>query len=137
MAKTSTYLNFAGKTEEAFLFYKNVFGGEFINGGIRRFGDMAPNERDLVQHIELEITGGHILMGSDLPESMGFKVVQSNNVHINLELDTSEEADNLFLALAVNGTVTQSMQDMFWGAYYGSITDQFGINWMINVNTQP
>lgn len=135
MARTSTYLNFAGKTEAAFNFYKTVFGGEFGNDGITRFGDMAPNERDQVLHVELAITGGHILMGSDAPESMGFNVVQGNNVHLNLEPDTKEEADQLFSALSVNGSMTQPMQDMFWGAYYGSLTDQFGIHWMINVNT--
>lgn len=132
MARTSTYLNFSGKTEEAFNFYKSVFGGEFGNDGIARFGEMAPNDADMVLHIELEITGGHVLMGSDAPESMGFKVIQGNNIHLNLEPDTRDEADRLFNALSLNGNITQPMQDMFWGAYYGSITDQFGITWMIN-----
>ena len=141
MPSVSTYLNFKNQTEEAFNFYKTVFGGEFI-GGIHRFSDIPPSEgqppipeadKHLVMHVELAILGGHKLMGTDAPESMGFNIVSGNNVYINLEPDTKTEADRLFKAFSTNGTIQMPMQDMFWGAYYGCCTDRFGIQWMINV----
>ena len=101
MAKVSTYLNFPGTTEAAFLFYQTVFGGAFI-GGIRRFGDMpadptqpplADADKNLVLHVALPTLGEHVLMGTDAPESMGFTVVQGNNAYINLEPDTRAETD--------------------------------------------
>lgn len=142
MASVSTYLNFARNTEEAFQFYQSVFGGEFI-GGISRFGDIPPQEgmpplaeedRNLVMHIALTITGGHQLMGTDAPESFGFQVNKGNNVHINLQPDTRKETERLFNALSAGGKITMELQDMFWGDYYGSFTDQFGIQWMVNCN---
>ena len=141
MARVSTYLNFARNTEEAFNFYRSVFGGEFTAGRIARFGDvpasdgmppLAENDKNLVMHIELPITGGHVLMGTDAPESMGFKMHFGNNVHINLEPDTRTETKRLFDALAVGGKITMELQDMFWGAYFGSCTDKFGVQWMVN-----
>ncbi len=141
MARVSTYLNFPHHTEEAFNFYKSVFGGEFGGSGIARFGDipategmppLAEAEKNLVMHIELPILGGYLLMGTDAPESMGFSVNFGNNVHLNLEPDTRAETKRLFDALASGGTITQDLQDMFWGAYYGSCTDQFGVQWMFN-----
>jgi len=140
MARVSTYLNFADNTEQAFQFYRTVFGGEFI-GGIRRFEQIPPQEgappmgeelKNLVMHVELPILGGHVLMGSDAPPAMGFNVQFGNNVHINLEPDTREESKRLFDALSAGGTVSMPIQDMFWGAYFGSLTDQFGIHWTIN-----
>jgi len=142
MARVSTYLNFPRNTEEAFNFYRSVFGGEFT-GGIHRFGDIPPMEgmpcmadgdKNLVMHIELPVTGGHVLMGTDAPESMGFTVSMGNSMHINLEPDTREEADRLFTALSAGGKITMPMQDMFWGAYFGSFADKFGVNWMVNCN---
>ena len=144
MARVSTYLNFARNTEEVFNYYKSIFGGEFT-GGIARFGDIPasdgmppiPDEdKNLVMHIELPILGGHVLMGTDAPESMGFKVNPGNNVHINLEPDTREETKRLFGALSQGGTVTMELQDMFWGAYYGSCTDKYGVQWMVNCNAK-
>lgn len=141
MAGVSTYLNFTRNTEEAFNFYQSIFGGEFNRGGIARFKDIPPAEgnppipeedRNLVMHIELPILGGHLLMGTDAPESMGFKVNFGNNVYINLEPDSREETKKLFEALSKGGTVTMQLQDMFWGAYYGSCTDKFGVQWMFN-----
>ncbi|MEY4926538.1 MAG: hypothetical protein RI894_974 [Bacteroidota bacterium] len=141
MARTSTYLNFPRCTEEAFTFYKSVFGGEFGNDGIARFGDIPPSDdmppmpesdKNLVMHVEMQITGGHWLMGTDAPESMGFNVVAGNNVHLNLEPDTRKEAAQLFEGLAEGGTVTMPLQDMFWGALYGGCTDKFGIQWSVN-----
>ena len=140
MARVSTYLNFADKTEEAFGFYRSVFGGEFT-GGIHRFGEVPPEEgapgltesdKNLVMHIELPIIGGHVLMGTDAPASMGFHVTPGNAVHLNLEPDTRLEAKRLFDALSAGGMIDMPLQDMFWGAYYGSLTDKFGICWMVN-----
>ena len=137
MARTSTYLNFPRNTEEAFNFYKTVFGTEFSGEGVARMGDfpnpqLAEEDKNLIMHIELPITGGHVLMGTDAPESMGFTVTMGNNIQIMLEPDTREETKRLFEALASGGQVTQELQDMFWGAYYGSCTDKFGIQWMFN-----
>ena len=140
MAKVSTYLNFLRNTEEAFDFYKSVFGGEFV-GGISRFGDIPPTkdmpplpeaDKRLVMHVALLILGGHLLMGTDAPESMGFKLTFGNNVYINLEPDTREETNRLFKALCDGGNVETQLQDMFWGDYYGSLTDKFGVRWMFN-----
>lgn len=140
MARVSTYLNFARNTEEAFEFYRKVFGGEF-NGPIHRFAEApaAPGQpplpeadRNLVMHVELPILGGHVLMGTDAPESMGFALTPGNNVHINLEPDTRAETERLFNALASGGKVEMPLQDMFWGAYFGSLTDRFGVKWMLN-----
>ena len=141
MARVSTYLNFPRNTEEAFNFYKTVFGGEFGGNGIARFGDipamegmppMAEADKNLVMHIELNITGGHVLMATDAPETMGFTVNFGNNVHINLEPDTRGETKKLFDALSAGGKITMDLQDMFWGAYFGSCTDKFGVQWMFN-----
>jgi PhnB protein len=141
MAKVSTYLNFPGNTREVFEFYKSVFGSEFTGGGIMQFRDIpasveAPpvpeEDKNLVMHVELPILGGHVLMGTDAPESMGFRVTPGNNTYIQLEPDTKEEATRLFTALSEGGKVTMELQDTFWGAYYGSCTDRFGIQWMVN-----
>jgi len=144
MASTSTYINFTRNTEEAFNFYKTVFGTDFI-GPIARFGDIPPQEgmppmteadKSLVMHIELPIVGGHKLMGTDAPESMGFKVNFGNNVHINLQPDTREETKRLFEKLSTNGTVTMELQDMFWGDYFGSCTVKYGVQWMVNCSAK-
>ena len=139
MATVSTYLNFPRNTEEVFSFYKSVFGGEFI--GIMRFKDIPQNEnmpplaeadKNLVMHIALPILGGHILMGTDAPESMGFTVNKGNNIYICLQPDTRVETERLFKALSEGGKVEMDLQDMFWGDYYGSCSDKFGVNWMFN-----
>jgi PhnB protein len=140
MARVSTYLNFARNTEEAFNFYKQVFGTEF-EGEIGRMGDVPPSpdqpplaesDKNLVMHIALPILGGHMLMGTDAPESMGFTVNFGNNIYINLEPDTRAETDKLFKALAEGGKVEMEMQEMFWGDYFGSLSDKYGVRWMFN-----
>ena len=140
MPRVSTYLNFARNTEEAFTFYKSVFGGEFT-GGIHRFSTvpqqegmptMKEDDKSLVMHVELPILGGHVLMGTDAPESMGFTVTFGNNVYINLEPDTRAETDALFTKLSEGGKAEMPPQEMFWGAYFGSCTDKFGVRWMFN-----
>ncbi len=141
MARTSTYLNFHRNTEEVFNFYKSVFGGEFGNGGIARFSDipvadsmppLSAEDKNLVMHVELPILGGHVLMGTDAPETMGFIINMGNNIYINLEPDTRKETLKLFNALSSGGLITMELQDMFWGAYFGSCTDKFGVQWMFN-----
>ena len=140
MSRVSTYLLFPRNTEEAFAFYKSVFKTEYI-GPIARFGDIPPSpdcppaaeaDKSLIMHIALPTLGDHVLMGTDSPESMSFKYTPGNNVHINLEPDTREEADRLFTALSAGGKVEMPIQDMFWGAYFGSFADKFGIHWMVN-----
>ena len=140
MARVSTYLNFSRNTEEAFNFYKSVFGGDFT-GGVARLGDVPPSaggpslseeDKKLIMHIELPLLGDHVLMGTDAPESMGFNVNFGNNIHINLEPDTKAETKKLFGALSAGGKITMELQDMFWGAYFGSCTDKYGVQWMFN-----
>lgn len=140
-SRVTTYLNFPGNTEEAFNFYKDVFGGQFTGNGLTRFGDinmpagtppLSEADKKLIIHAELTILGGHVLMATDAPESMGFTVVQGNNMHINLEPASKELTQELFERLTEGGTVTMPLSDMFWGAYFGSLKDRFGINWMFN-----
>lgn len=140
MARVSTYLNFPRTTEEAFLFYKTVFGTEF-SMPIARFGDtpscegqppLAEADKTLVMHVELPILAGHVLMGTDASESMGFTVKPGNNIYINLEPDTRVETDRLFSALTNGGKIEMPLQEMFWGGYFGSIVDKFGVQWMFN-----
>jgi PhnB protein len=136
MPAINPYLNFNGNTEDAFNFYKSVFGGEFTMVG--RFKDMPEEYRgpesewNKIMHISLPIKGGSVLMGSDSPEHMG-KVVFGNSVHLSLNPDTKEEADKLFNGLSAGGNVIMPMADAFWGAYFGMFIDKFGISWMINV----
>ena len=144
MASVSTYLNFANTTEEAFTFHKSVFGGEFA-GPIARFGDIPPQEgsppiadadKDVVMHVALPIFGGHLLMGTDAPASMGFTVQPGNNVYISLSPDTRAEADGLFAALSAGGKVEMPLAEMFWGDYFASFTDRFEVQWMINCTSK-
>ncbi|HEY3404867.1 MAG TPA: SRPBCC domain-containing protein [Ohtaekwangia sp.] len=138
--RVSSYVNFPGNTEEAFTFYKSVFRTDYVNG-IHRFDELPadPNMppvdekvKKMVLHVELPLIGGHILMGTDAPKEMGFTVTRGNNMYINVEPDTKAEADRLFHDLSAGGKVEMAIQDMPWGAYFGSFTDKFGINWMIN-----
>lgn len=140
MSTVSVYLNFPGTTEEAFNFYKKVFNSEFKDP-IMRIGDVPPqegvppvpeNEKNLVMHVSLPIFNNFLLMGTDTLDSMGMKVTMGNNMHINLLLDTREETDRLFVELSEGGKVTMKLQEMFWGDYYGSCTDKFGVQWMVN-----
>ncbi len=144
-ARVCTYLNFAGNTEEAFLFYKSVFRTEFVGKGIQRFGDIpavpgnppvADAVKNMILHVELPITAHHILMATDAPKEMGFNLTQGNNMHISIEPDTREEAKRIFDELSAGGVVSMPLEDMFFGAYFGSFTDKFGINWMINYQNQ-
>jgi uncharacterized glyoxalase superfamily protein PhnB/uncharacterized protein YndB with AHSA1/START domain len=141
MARTTTYLNFPGNTEEAFNYYKSVFGTSFTGNGIQRLGDIPPEAgqpplseelKKMVLHVELPITGGHVLMATDAPKEMGFTLTTGNNMHICVEPETRAETKKLFDSLSNGGNITMPLADMFWGAYFGSLTDKFGINWMVN-----
>jgi len=141
MAAVSTYLNFERETEAAFAFYKSVFDTEYTHEGIMRFGDIpssdgvqpvAEEDKNLIMHVELPILDGHLLMGSDAPGSMGFRVTKGNSVYIMLQPDTRVETVKLFNALSEGGQIEQPLSDMFWGGFYGSLRDKFGIQWMFN-----
>jgi PhnB protein len=140
MARVSTYLNFMGNTEEAFDFYRSVFGTEFL-APIARMGDMPgdPNmpplseeEKKMVMHVELPILGGHVLMATDMLASMGHELRYGNNVTINLELEDRQETERLFGELSKDGGDLFGLQDMPWGAYWGTCADRFGVRWMFN-----
>lgn len=139
VAHVSTYINTMGQTEEAFEFYRSVFGGEFTD--LQRFSDMdmgpqsdslSDEERNCILHIELPILGGHVLEGTDMIASLGHHAVVGNNFSINLHPDSREEADRLYAGLSVGSAFAPGMADMPWGAYWGSFEDRFGIRWMIN-----
>jgi PhnB protein len=143
VAHVSTYLMFERETEAAFNFYKSVFGTEFDN--IMRHRDVplpegapGPSEEDgnLIINVALPILGGHILMGTDSPESMGFKFNPGNSFHICLHPDTRPESDTLFAALSAGGTIENPLQEMFWGDYWGSLVDKFGIQWMVDCSSK-
>jgi PhnB protein len=145
-ARVCTYLNFDGNTEEAFQFYRSVFRTEFGGKGIQRFGDI-PAETDhppvadaikkMILHIELPITGNHVLMATDAPKEMGFTLTQGNNMHISIEPESREEAKRIFDELSAGGVIEMPLKDMFFGSYFGSFTDRFGINWFVNYQTKP
>jgi PhnB protein len=136
MASVNPYLNFAGNTEAAFLFYKSVFGGEFAM--LQRFsetpqaGNVPAHEQDKIMHIALRISPNTVLMATDALESMGHKVDFGNNISLAITADNPEEADRLFNGLSAGGKVDLPMTVMFWGAYFGMLTDAFGVKWMID-----
>lgn len=130
MIKLNPYINFPGNTEEAFNFYKSVFGGEFAT--IMRFGDMDEDSTvpEQVMHIALPI-GYDMLMGTDVPKEMG-EVEFGNNFILSLSPESKEQADELFAKLSAGGEVEREMGIEVWGDYFGSIKDKFGMRWMIN-----
>lgn len=140
MALINPYLNFPGNTEEAFNFYKSVFGGEFLS--LQRFqdtphaGDVPQGGKTKIMHISLPIGKGNLLMGTDALESFGQKLTFGNNMYIAIQPDSREEAERLFNGLSAGGDVEMPLQDVFWGAYFGSFRDKFGIHWMINYDNQ-
>lgn len=136
MASLHPYLNFPGTAEEAFNFYKSVFGGEF--SGLQRFKDtpeadrLPAAERGKIMHISLPIGKGVILMATDALESMGQTLKPGNNFYLSLATDSEEEANKLFTALSEGGKVSMPLEKAFWGDYFGMLTDKFGIQWMVN-----
>lgn len=138
MATISPYLTFNGNCEEAFNFYKSVFGGEFPYIG--RFKDMPPmggkevpaSEGNKIMHVSLPISKETVLMGSDSSEAFGQATVMGNNFSISINADSRDEADKLFTGLSTGGKVTMPMNKTFWGSYFGMLTDRFGIQWMVS-----
>jgi PhnB protein len=139
MSRVSTYLNFMGDCEEAFEFYRRIFGTEYLVAAVRMSDipqapgspDLPEIEQNRVAHIELPILAGHVLMGTDMLESMGHELRIGNNVTINLEPDTKSETDRLYAALSEAGTDGTGLNEMPW-AYWGTVLDRFGIRWMFN-----
>jgi PhnB protein len=137
MAQISPYIHFNGNAEEAFTFYKSVFGGEFAM--ITRFKDMSipespisENEANKIMHIALPIGKCSVLMGSDTPEFMGKHNENENRSKISISADSKEEADKLFNGLSAGGKVEMPISDSPWGSYFGMFRDKYGIEWMID-----
>ncbi len=141
MTKVNAYMTFNGDCEEAFSFYKSVFGGEFLYIG--RYKDVPPTDRqtfrlendEKIMHVSLPISKETILMGCDSTEAYGQGTIFRNNISLSINLDNKEEADRLFNELSVGGQIKMSMSQTFWGAYFGMFTDRFGINWLINCDS--
>jgi PhnB protein len=137
MARIDPHINFNGNAEEAFNFYKSVFGGEFTQ--IMRFKDLPPNpeftipesEANKIMHISLSI-GKNFLMANDVPEHMGRTNENENRSKIVITPESREEADKLFNGLSAGGKVEMPMSDSPWGSYFGMFRDKYGIEWMIN-----
>lgn len=141
MPTINIYLNFNGNCQEAFDFYKSVFGGEYSY--LSTFGDIPPGEdyavpeadKKRIMHVALPISKETMLMGSDTISSYG-DAVFGNNCSVSISTDSREQADRFFQALSKGGTITQPMAEMFWGDYFGMFTDRFGINWMVGFEMQ-
>ncbi|MCU1491122.1 MAG: hypothetical protein JWM85_2527 [Acidimicrobiaceae bacterium] len=140
MPRVSTYLNFMGNAEEAFTFYKLVFGTEFLTPVMKMRDMPAPPgvpelsdaEKNMVMHVELPILAGHVIMATDMLESMGHERRIGNNVTINLELEDRGETERLFGLLSEGGSDLFGLADMPWGAYWGTCADRYGVRWMFN-----
>ncbi len=136
MPRFYSYLNFNGTTEEAFNFYKSVFGGEFSE--VHRFSEtpdaqnLSEDIRNKLMHISLPLPGGSILMATDALEAMGQHLVVGNNVSISIDADSLAQAQEYFGKLSVGGKIEMPFEKAFWGAFFGSLVDRFGIQWMIN-----
>ncbi|HEX8366926.1 MAG TPA: VOC family protein [Pyrinomonadaceae bacterium] len=141
MATINPYLNFNGNTEEAFNFYKSVFGGEFAT--LMRFKDISEsggcdgakvseNDLEKIMHIALPIGNGNVLMATDALESMGQKLLEGNNYSISVSAESKDEADKLFTGLSEGGKAEMPLADAFWGAYFGMTQDKFGVRWMVS-----
>lgn len=136
MALINPHINFNGNAEDAFNFYKSVFGGEFLK--IVRFKDIASaefpvaeNEANKIMHIALPI-GKNILMANDVPESMGRTNENENRSKISISAESKEEADKLFSGLSAGGQIEMPISDSPWGAYFGMFRDKYGIEWMVD-----
>ncbi|MFM9984413.1 MAG: VOC family protein [Flavobacteriales bacterium] len=137
MALINPHINFNGNAEEAFNFYKSVFGGEFAN--IVRFKDLASEEfqvsekeENKIMHIALPIGKSNVLMANDVPEFMGTVNERENRSKISISAESKEEADNLFNGLSVGGEIEMPMADSPWGSYFGMFRDKYGIEWMVD-----
>lgn len=142
MATFNPYLHFTGNAEEAFRFYRSVFGGEFIR--IMRYGEMPPCEdimipedfKDKIMHISLPLGKNNILMGSDaMSEMNGRKFSMGDNFHIAISAESREEAETFFNNLSEGGRIDMPLADSFWGSYFGMLVDRYGIQWTVEYET--
>lgn len=140
MAFINPHINFNGNAEEAFNFYKSVFGGEFAT--IMRFKDMpspenpvSANEANKIMHIALPI-GKNILMGNDVPEILGRVNENENRSKISISAQSREEADKLFNGLSTGGTIEMPIGESPWGSYFGMFRDKYGIEWMVDFDSK-
>ena len=140
MALINPHMNFNGNAEEAFNFYKSVFGGEFTK--VMRFKDLSSsefpipeNDANKIMHIELPI-GKNFLMANDVPESMGKTNENENRSKIFIHAESREEADKLFNGLSAGGTIEGHIGDSPWGTYFGMFRDKYGIEWMVNFDSK-
>lgn len=140
MALINPHINFNGNAEEAFTFYKSVFGGEFSK--IMRFKDLsnsefpvAEKEANKIMHIALPI-GKNILMANDVPESLGQVNENENRSKISISTESREEADKLFNGLSKGGQIEIPIADSPWGSYFGMFRDRFGIEWMVDFDSK-
>ena len=141
MTKVNPYLTFNGNCEEAFSFYKSAFGREFLYIG--RYKDVPSPDRhtfqvdndDKIMHVTLPISKETIIMGCDSPESSGQGIILGNNICLSINTDSKEEADRLFNELSNSGQIKRSMNQTFWGAYFGAFSDIFGITWTISFDS--
>ncbi len=136
MAQINPYLNYNGNAEEAFNFYKSVFGGEFAK--VMRFKDLpnyefpiSETEANKIMHIALPI-GKNVLMANDVPEFMGKTNENENRSKISISAESREEADKLFIGLSAGGQIEMPIGDSPWGSYFGMFRDKFGIEWMVD-----
>ena len=138
MPQVNPYINFKGNCEEAFNFYKSVFGGEFPMVG--RYKDMPPSEGahapamdgEKIMHMSLPISKETCLMGSDVGGEWAKNIAEGNNIQISINAETEDEATRIFNGLSAGGRVNMALEKTFWGALFGMFTDKFGINWMVN-----
>ncbi len=142
MPAVNPYLNFKGNCEEAFNFYKSLFGGEFAYVG--RFGEMPPQEgitmseedKNKIMHISLPMGNGSMLMGSDSGGEWAPNLTIGDNISLSLNATSKDEADKLFNGLSAGGSVAMPMNQTFWGDYFGMCKDKFDINWMMSFNEE-
>ena len=139
MASINPHINFNGNAEEAFNFYKSVFGGEFAR--IMRFKDLASaefpvadHEANKIMHIALPI-GNSILMANDVPEILGRTNENENRSKIVISAESKEEADKLFYGLSAGGQIEMPISDSPWGSYFGMFRDKYGIEWMVDFDS--
>lgn len=138
--KVNAYITFNGNCEEAFNFYKSVFGGEFLYIG--RYKDVPATDRQIFQeekdekimHVSLPIGKETILQGCDNSATSEEAIISSSNISLSININNKSEADRLFNELSAGGKIKMSMAETFWGVYFGMFTDKFGINWMINAD---
>ena len=131
----NVYLHFNGNCREVFEFYRSVFGGDFASfATFREMADqagMSEEEKDGVLHVAYDI-GGATLMGSDVPSAFAPPVTQGNNFSISYQTESRRQTESLFKRISEGGRITMPLGDTFWGAYFGSCTDKYGINWMFD-----